>query len=169
MSRRRPILLIGECGAGKTWVMRQIKERRRLNVKAKLGKFIFHKSEEIALLGNYNGSKFEGSDKLSMSVNTDLNKLKRLQDLGLILLAEGDRFMNRPFIEAYQPRIIKITDDGSEGRSRRKTSQTQRQIKAIRTRVSNIEAHYTVRDSNEALELITKLIDEEIRPNTPEA
>lgn len=155
------ILLIGGCGSGKTWVMKQILET--LNTKAaKISLFRFNIDEQkkIAILGVYDGSTFEGSDKLSMGIMKDVNLMRKLQLAKQItIICEGDRFTNQTFIKAFNPIIIKIKDTGEKGRKLRKSTQSERQIKSIQTRVNNIEEHHIVEDSNKALELIKKILN----------
>ena len=120
-------LIVGECGVGKTWVMKQmLKETTPL----KLGLFRFHESNDIIVVGKYDGSTFEGSDKLSMAVMKDLDlMLKYIKVRKKHAIFEGDRFMNQNFISKAKPYIIKINGDGKEGRKKRGSNQTERQLK----------------------------------------
>ena len=94
----------------------------------------------------------------------DVNYLKQVQEKNdILIIAEGDRFMNNTFIKTFNPFILKINDKGEEGRKKRKTTQSDRQIKSIQTRVSNIKHHKSVECSNEALSLIKKIINENIK------
>lgn len=152
------ILLIGATGTGKTWVMRQLISQQASEFKAGLVRGV-HDNNAL-FLGVYDGSLFEGSDKLSMSVAKDFDLLKVMLDaVGSSMVAEGDRFMNKKFIDMFSPTIIKITGDGAEGRLNRGSQQTDRQIKSIETRVKNIKADIEVRNSTEALKEIKKLLD----------
>ena len=67
---------------------------------------------------------------------------------------------DKTFINKFNPYIIKILDDGSVGREKRNSKQTERQIKTIQTRVSNIKENKTVKNSLEALNIIKTLINE---------
>lgn len=150
------ILLIGECGVGKTWVMKKLLDRYDTRP-GKIGKFKFHYNDEVVVVGVYDGTTFEGSDRLSMSVITDLGKfLSWAQDR--IVICEGDRFTNSTFISQAHPIIFKIQGNGEKGRALRGSKQTERHIKAIATRVGNIKEDITANDSAEAYELILKLI-----------
>ena len=80
----------------------------------------------------------------------------------MIVVCEGDRFTNKTFIETCKPYIIKLLDDGSAGRIARKSNQSERHIKSIRTRVENIKASRTVKDSSEAFEVIREMICKEL-------
>ncbi len=66
------ILLIGACGSGKTWVMKELIRLLKLNTPGRVGMYLFHRNEKVVVLGKYDGSTFEGSDKLSMAVMRDL-------------------------------------------------------------------------------------------------
>lgn len=159
------ILLIGNCGSGKTWVMKELIKHYDLKKKAKVGMVVFQTNDKISVLGNYDGSVFEGSDKLSMAVMGDCDILKQVQNkYNMMLICEGDRFTNSTFINKFRPVIIKITDDGSAGRLKRNSNQTERHLKAIQTRVNNTKHSIEVKDSNEALSTIKRLINENTTP-----
>ena len=156
----KTILLIGSCGSGKTWVMKEL--LKLLNTKkAKIGLNVFRIDEEkkIIVLGIYDNSLFEGSDKLSMAVMKDSDKLKSIQDKNkFIILSEGDRFTNSTFINKFNPYIIKISNNGEFGRNLRNSNQSERHIKSIDTRIKNIKENIIVKNSNEAFNVIKKLI-----------
>lgn len=154
------ILLIGATGTGKTWVMTELIKKYQCNRRQKMGKVYFHRSEDMIIVGRYDGSMFQGSDKLSMSVITDLESLLKHAKGDMVLL-EGDRFTNSKVIAKAKPTIIRINGDGEEGRSKRGSAQTERQIKSIFTRVHNIQLSkndHEVENSTEALELIINII-----------
>lgn len=146
------ILIVGECGVGKTWVMKNLlKETKGF----KLGLYYFNENKKHIVVGKYDNSIFEGSDKLSMSVMTDLNKMiSYIKKSKKIAVFEGDRFMNSNFIKKCNPYIIKIKGDGSGGRLKRGSNQTERQLKTIKTRVRNITPNIEVENSNECLKII---------------
>lgn len=154
------ILLIGACGSGKTYVMKQIISLLdSRNAKANLFRFQIDNEKKIAILGVYDGTTFEGSDRLSMGIMKDAYKFRKLQiENKWTVICEGDRFTNSTFINIFDPVIIKITNSGEAGRKLRNSHQSERHIKAIETRVSNINSHYTVKNSSEALLLIKKMI-----------
>ena len=157
MTNSKNILLIGNCGSGKTWVMKTIIETFKVEKGYKIGKFYYLGNDVLSVIGKYDNSKFEGSDRLSMAVLTDLSPFLEYNK-DKIIIAEGDRFTNSTYITKANPIIVKILDDGFSGRLKRNSTQTDRHIKSITTRVKNIKAHYEVSNSNEAYDLITKLI-----------
>ena len=89
----------------------------------------------------------------------DFQLLQRVaEQKQLTIIAEGDRFMNRRFIETCKPYIIKILDEGTRGRQQRGSTQSERQLKSIATRVKNIQEDVTVKNSTEALNKLLELI-----------
>ena len=157
------ILLIGECGVGKTWVMQELLRTTHLPQEHKLNKFVFTETQCIIIVGKYDGSVFQGSDRLSMAVMSDLQlMLDYSSQVNKTTIYEGDRFTNSKFIAKADPYIVKIAGDGELGRKKRNSKQSERQIKSIKTRVSNIEANIVVENSDRALELIRHLIVQSI-------
>jgi ABC-type dipeptide/oligopeptide/nickel transport system ATPase component len=152
------ILLIGACGVGKTWVMKSLMMKYSCHVKKKIGKIYFHSNNEVNIIGKYEGNIFDGSDRLSMAAVSDTQKFVAHQH-DKVNIFEGDRFTNSTFIRDAGPVIIRINGDGAEGRMKRLSTQTQRHIKSISTRVGNITPTYEVNHSNDALKLIVKLIE----------
>lgn len=150
----RTYLIVGAAGSGKTWVMRQLIEKLKLNVTGRVGMFLFHRNDKYCVLGKYDGTTFEGSDKLSMAVMRDLPKFLKVMK-GFTIFCEGDRFTNSTFIGQAKPLICKIVNDGAEGRKKRKSNQTERQIKSISTRVKNVTGEkWQTLDSQEALKIM---------------
>lgn len=153
------LLIIGTCGTGKTWVMKQLMKHLGISsiYSYKTGLYTYLKKGGVMLLGKYDGSTFEGSDRLSMSIMTDNPKMKaEFEDH--IVIGEGDRFTNSTFINTFKPTILKINGDGVEGRLKRGSSQTERHLKSIATRVNNIEADHEFENSQECLDYITKIL-----------
>lgn len=157
----RTILLVGQCGSGKTWVCKELIEYYKLIYSAKIKTIHFKTNKKVSVIGKYTGHIFDGTDRLSMSVMKDIVYLKNAQEKhDMFILAEGDRFMNKTFIGKFNPYIIKILDNGISGRQKRNSSQSERQIKSIRTRVDNTPSHVDVNTSSQALSLIKKIINE---------
>lgn len=153
------ILIVGACGAGKTWVMQQLINKFNLNITGKIDTIYFHRNEKIAALGKYDGTVFQGSDRLSMAVMAALPEfLEYAKGRKLNVICEGDRFMNSTFIDQAKPYIIKIKNDGSQGRKIRGSSQTERQLKSVATRVSKVKADFEVDNSDQALKKILSML-----------
>lgn len=154
------ILIMGQCGSGKTWVMKQLIKKLNIDSLGKAGMVLYHRNEKVAILGKYDGTTFEGSDRLSMAVMKDIPlAIKTLTGKVKWVIAEGDRFTNNNFIP-HAKYIIHIKDDGSKGRAIRGSSQTERQLKSIATRVSNLStiATHSVPNSSKALTTILSII-----------
>lgn len=147
---RQCVLLTGACGVGKTWVMRQLLRGEVQH--RKLGKVVWAETEDLIVVGKYDGTVFEGSDRLSMAVMSDVSMfLSYVRRSGKMAVFEGDRFTNSKFIEKADPVVIRIEGDGKSGRLRRGTNQSERHLKAIQTRVGNLPSHVTSKDSESAL------------------
>ena len=158
MEKQR-ILIVGIPGTGKTWVMKELIKLYECNTRQKLKKFWWHTNKDVYVVGKYDGSTFEGSDRLSMAIMLDLDLFLEHTE-NKIAIFEGDRFMNSTFIGKAKPTIIKITGDGKEGRDKRGSEQTETHLKRMTTRVANTNAHYEVKDSGEALAKVNELIKE---------
>lgn len=149
-------LIIGNCGVGKTWLMKQLidESKRWGNYEQKqVGLYRWQENQMVSFLGVWDGSMFEGSDRLSMAVMAD-NNLVKDKFTSEVVVADGDRFTNSKFIESFNPIIVRIKGDGIEGRKKRGSNQTDRHLQAIATRVKNIQPHFEVEDSTEGFNFI---------------
>lgn len=146
-------LIVGETGVGKTWVMVELIKHFDLDRTGKFGLVNYHHNGSVIVTGKYDGSTFQGSDKLSMAVMSDVEAFVYTNKDKTIFF-EGDRFTNRNFIAQVNPVILKILGDGSEGRNKRGSNQSDRQIKSIKTRVSKVEATIVFNNSDECLKYI---------------
>lgn len=158
------ILLIGKQGTGKTWVMKSIIERYKCLKRQKITRVYWHGSEEqngkaVYVTGKYDGTTYEGSDRLSLAVMMDYDRFLQYAQ-GKFILLEGDRFTNFTVLEhpTNKPYVIKIDNDGSKGRAMRGTNQSETALKRIATRIDNINPDLCVKDSAEALKVIDELI-----------
>jgi hypothetical protein len=158
-------LITGTCGTGKTWVMKQlIKCLNLTNIYSyKKGLYQYLMKGGYIIVGKYDGSTFEGSDRLSMSVMKDNDKVKD-DFLMNTVVCEGDRFTNSSFIRDFNPIILRINGDGIEGRAKRGSSQTERHLKSITTRVNNITPHFEFDDAAACLKYLTNIICPENPP-----
>lgn len=153
------ILIVGACGSGKTWVIKQLIKDKQLTNLGKVGMVYYHRNYDIIALGKYDGGTFEGSDKLSMAVMRDWPAfMDAWKNKNVLVVAEGDRFMNSTFIESCRPIVIKIVDDGIKGRKKRKSQQTDRQIKSIATRVSKVTEKHLVLNSEIAYQTLLQYV-----------
>lgn len=150
------ILIVGTCGTGKTWVMKKLIEYFNISnvYNYKTGLYNYLKKDDVIIVGKYEGNVFDGSDRLSMSVMKDNKLIKPVFEQAKYVFLEGDRFTNSTFIEEFKPFIIKIEGDGYEGRVKRGSTQTERHIKSITTRVNNIKYDKAVNSSEECFNYI---------------
>lgn len=156
-------LIIGTCGVGKTWIMTQLMNAldiSRLYTYA-TGQYTYIKKNGIILLGRYDGSVFEGSDRLSMSIMSSNDKIEPIFKQARFVIAEGDRFTNNTFIQRFKPIILKVNGDGAEGRLKRGSSQTERHLKSITTRVNNINPTLEFNNSTECFNYLINTINEQ--------
>ena len=151
------ILLTGRPGTGKTWVMKQLIEHYELTEKGKVGLIDYVANDSVLVTGNYVGDIFDGCDKLSMAAISSTRDLI-YETPGLVRLYDGDRFTNKTFL-TYDPIIINIMGDGSEGRAKRGSNQTEARLKAMATRYDNYQYNYRVESSDAAFELVKEIID----------
>ena len=154
------ILIVGSCGTGKTWVMKQLMKELDINpiYTYSTGLYTYLKKDGIVLVGKYEGTIFDGSDRLSMSIMKDNAKIAPIFNQSVAVVLEGDRFTNSTFIETFNPLIVKILGDGQEGREKRGSTQTERHIKSISTRVNNINADLEFENSQECFNYIINRI-----------
>jgi hypothetical protein len=152
-------LIIGGCGTGKTWVMKRVLSQAGFVQHHSNGLYHWAEADNLVVLGKYDGSTFEGGDRLSMAVMSSNNLVLPLWT-DKIVVAEGDRFTNATFIREFNPYIIKILDDGSKGRMNRGSSQTARHIQSIQTRVNNTPFDISVPDSHTAFNMLTAAVIE---------
>ena len=150
----KPILLIGKCGVGKTYVTSNL--ARECTRRGKIGMFKFHFNDKIVIPGIFDGTMYQGSDKLSFAIMRDHGKFQKWAK-DKIVIYEGERFMNKKIL-SLRPFVIKIDGDGSWGRENRGSKQTSTHLKKIATRVDSFDADVVAKDSVEALILIRKMI-----------
>lgn len=146
-------LVTGACGSGKTWIMKGLIEMFDVRTEAQSGLYRYLENENIIIIGKYNDEIFAGSDKLSMSVMADNAKFKEIIK-DKIVICEGDRFTNNTFIKEFNPVILRLLDNGESGRDKRGSSQTERHIKSMQTRVNNIKPHFVFTDSTQCLDFL---------------
>tara|TARA_B110000285_G_scaffold203670_1_gene239991 strand:+ start:20596 stop:21168 length:573 start_codon:yes stop_codon:yes gene_type:complete len=170
------ILIIGNCGVGKTYVMTELikefkcqqrKQFEQIHYNTNESQVVFNNINgsptlnKINIIGRYDDSVFQGSDRLSMSVMTSVNGFLKIEDG--VNIFEGDRFTNGKFIFKAKPYIIKILGNGLEGRKLRGSEQTERQIKSISTRVGNITVNAEVDSSTLLLFCLKAILSNDIK------
>ena len=152
-NNNKKFLIIGNCGVGKTWIMKQLITKLNLTEKGEHGLVRYVTNGNTIVTGVYNNEVFDGSDKLSMAVMRDVVNFVEKNNNKTIIF-EGDRFTNGNFIEQVKPIILKVMGDGIAGRQLRGSQQSDTHIKSIATRVSNLQYDYSFSNSQLCLEFI---------------
>lgn len=103
----KTIAILGYPGAGKTWaiaeLIRYLYDKLGLAYKTgKLGLVDYHDFGGAVIMGKYDGSKFQGTDRLSMAVSVDFDRFFSKMELAGVkyIIAEGDRINNKVFFAA---------------------------------------------------------------------
>jgi len=103
--------ILGYPGAGKTWsVYEFIKGLKHLGTK-KIGLVEYEDFGNVVIMGRYDGSIFQGTDRLSMAVSVDFDKFFKKMVDGFSsadqftpgpkwIIAEGDRINNSTFFHS---------------------------------------------------------------------
>jgi len=102
-------IIAGMPCTGKTYLMNTI--RSKLNnvevLKDGLVNYEMYRKEDIIILGKYDGSKFEGTDRLSLSVQPEAIQFV-IKHRNSKILIEGDRLFTQSFITKLSEKKIKI-------------------------------------------------------------
>ena len=159
------ILMTGRPGTGKSWVMTQLIKHYECTTESKIGLINFVHNNSVLITGVYDGSTFQGSDRLSMAAIGSVDDLITSTP-NFIRVFEGDRFTNKTMLQ-FSPIVINIEGDGAEGIKKRGSSQTEARLKSMATRYNNYSYNYRVKDSDASLELVKDIIDGKVT-ETPE-
>ena len=151
------ILITGNCGVGKTYILKELIKCTNLSKQNKTGLLNYIENSKYVITGKYVNDIFDGSDKLAMNVMSSLDEFLN-ENKGKIIFYEGDRFTNSKFIAKTNPFIIKILGNGKQGREKRNSNQTQRHLKSIQTRVNNIDADLELKNSTVCLSVLLHCI-----------
>lgn len=100
----KTIAILGYPGAGKSWAVYEFLKWMGVpvpnSITDKIGLVEYHDLGPVVVIGKYDGSKFQGTDRLSMAVAPDFTKFyQKMKDRKLII-AEGDRINNMTFFKA---------------------------------------------------------------------
>lgn len=138
----RIIALGGEPASGKTTLMKKVKNNYQLTPFS-YGKVKGECDRELGLyfIGVFDGSTFEGTDRLSMAVQPDFIKFLKWLDGGLVVF-EGDRLFNQSLFDLdfnFTKIVIKVSDLTLEQRHKtRRDNQSSTFKKSKRTKIKNI-------------------------------
>jgi ABC-type dipeptide/oligopeptide/nickel transport system ATPase component len=159
----KTILIVGNCGSGKTWVMKQLLTELNADRAVKRGLWHYRTDHDrVGIIGKYEGHMYDGSDRLSMALMKEaLDFREHQRQQGLTMIGEGDRLMNKTFLKVFRPTIIKITDNGTQGRKLRKSNQSAQHLQRVQSRVNSFPHHYLVSNSFSALSCVLHQVNEE--------
>lgn len=145
-------LVCGVPGVGKTTafhnlITKALKSKGKLY---KVGLILFHMYPDLDLviLGHYNGSTFQGTDRMSMAASRDFEKFFRTIKPGMKVFGEGDRLNNSNFINwamwyGELEMICCETDRDTlkKRREKRNTNQDPSFLKRVQTKVEKHNYH----------------------------
>lgn len=143
---KKVIAIGGEPATGKTTLVRELMEGYNLiPFKYGLIRGVYDEIENVYFIGVFDGSTFEGTDKLSMSCQPHF--VKFLNWCEGIVIFEGDRLFNNklfsndfPFIKI----ILKASKDVIDRRHKeRGDNQSQRFLDSRNTKINNIMMEHT--------------------------
>lgn len=150
------ILIAGEPATGKTTLVCKAFEPEKMPHRFAFGRLRGHSNGQIFVGGIYDGSLFQGTDKLSMSVQPDVvsfvhnrsnaTALSSEGKLACVLVMEGDRVANAKFLAAMkdipvQTHLIILRAPYEELEARHKSrgdQQTEKWLASRRTKVENL-------------------------------
>jgi dephospho-CoA kinase len=139
----KTIIALGvEPASGKTTILKKVKANYTLTP-FKYGKVYgeCNLDNRLYFIGVFDGSTFEGTDRLSMAVQPDFIKLLNYIEGGVVIF-EGDRLFNQSLFNLnynFIKVVIKATDETLQQRhKRRRDSQSPFFIKSKRTKIKNI-------------------------------
>ena len=145
--------LAGVPASGKSSILRElIKRLIQIDPESfQHGKLHGIKGQGVAVYGIYDGGKFDGTDRLSMTVIDDaIDYYKNeAEPSGVkVIIVEGDRLLCRRFLDSVRARIIVIDAEPRELMRRhiqRGDTQESAFLKRCRTKVNNICTAYGVK------------------------
>jgi hypothetical protein len=114
---------------------------------------LYNIEEKIYFIGIYDGSKFPGTDKLSMAVQPHFIKLIKSLSNSSIFVFEGDRLFNQSLFDKVESEIIVIKANKNILDLRhdlRNDTQTDKFKKSKKTKIKNIidRNEITIFDNN---------------------
>lgn len=140
------IAIGGEPATGKSELVKKIRESFDLK-KFKYKKILDYEKTKngIIIFGKYEGGKFDGTDRLAMSVQpVAVDFLEKKSNLISVLIFEGDRLFNDKFLSYLNKyEVAKIILECSEKSKKlrhenRSDTQGEQFLKSRKTKISNI-------------------------------
>ncbi len=163
------IYIAGVPASGKTTICKIVREKLLKEVvQFKQGAVRGVRSADgrLQFLGVFDGTAFEGTDKLSMSVIGDAIAYCNSQPSWSNILVEGDRLFNIRFLRSVGAKLFLIDAEPSTLDARHKQrsdSQGARFLRSRRTKVENFAQKYNVKrywnnTENDKLRIVNEII-----------
>lgn len=142
------IFVAGVPAAGKTTLFKRIRERLFAQCSEfKAGKVRGIENGQYKMLGVFDGSIFEGTDRLSMTVIDDaINYINGLNKR-CVVFVEGDRLFNFRFLQETRASIILLDASPevlAQRHKERGDKQTETFLQSRRTKVENFANKYHI-------------------------
>ena len=145
------IFVAGVPATGKTTLFKRIREALFDNyTEFKDGKVRGIENGQYKMLGVFDGSTFEGTDRLSMTVIGDaIDYIKRLEQQPgrKVVFVEGDRLFNFRFLQETMASLILLDaapDVLAQRHKERGDNQTETFLQSRRTKVENFATKYRI-------------------------
>lgn len=143
--KARVIAIGGEPACGKTTLMRMLKSKYDTSP-FKYGKVKgeYDVLNNVFFIGVFDGSTFEGTDKLSMAVQPDFEDFLENYATGVVVF-EGDRLFTPSLFEKFLCEIFILTTENDlldVRHKRRKDNQSETFLKGRKTKITNIMASH---------------------------
>ncbi len=157
------IVIGGEPATGKSRLMRKIKGKREFKSNKYKKLLDYEKKGDLIIFGRYEGEKFDGTDRLAMSVQpvaVDFVKKTLKKNPDTTIIFEGDRLFNKKFIQFISKTcpfcviILTVSQSVKDERHKdREDTQTETFLKSRKTKVANVnKAFKTLIWTNENLD-----------------
>jgi len=132
----------GEPATGKTTIIKKLREFFNLTpFSYGQVKGVYDKEKKVYFIGVFDGSTFEGTDKLSMAVQPFFIKFLNWCEGGIVIF-EGDRLFNQSLFDRdfnFVKIIIKADEEILESRHKeRGDTQSNKFLKSKKTKIENI-------------------------------
>lgn len=166
--------IAGVPASGKTTIVRTLIEKLLpAPEEIRYGKLRGIKQRNVEVLGVYDGSKFDGTDRLPMDVINDaIEYIQNTRKLSppRVFIVEGDRLLNKRFLNAVAAKIIVIDATAEilhQRHQQRRDTQDTAFLKRCRKKVENIIQLYnlkrywnnTPQDTERLVNYLTKEIE----------
>lgn len=166
-TKLRIVALGGEPAVGKTTIFKLLRERFTrplMPFQYGLVRGLSDRDMKVLFIGVYDGSTWEGCDRLSMAVQPDFEKmLTVLKDKRCTIYVEGDRLFNPSLFSRWNIEgLIIVASESvvSKRHEKREDSQSKTFIKAKRTKLRRMAEQFKIQTmTNEDDEQQKQIVD----------